>query len=72
MVWFVKRLSDNDPLATNANQAAPYIPKEFLCSIFPMINRIDVKNPGPASSFSTGPSSRGETTRLSLSVAGRL
>ncbi|SFK90035.1 type II restriction endonuclease [Methylocapsa palsarum] len=45
VVWFVKRLSANDTLATNAHQAGPYIPKEFLFSIFPMIARIDVKNP---------------------------
>jgi hypothetical protein len=45
VVWFVKRLAANDTLATNAHQAGPYIPKEFLFSIFPMIDRIDVKNP---------------------------
>lgn len=42
---FVKRLSGNDTLANGAHQAGPYIPKEFLFRIFPMINRTDEKNP---------------------------
>ena len=42
---FVKRLSGNDTLANGAHQAGPYIPKDFLFRIFPMINRIDEKNP---------------------------
>ncbi|MBW6506897.1 MAG: type II restriction endonuclease [Rhodobacteraceae bacterium] len=42
---FVKRLSGNDTLANGAHQAGPYIPKDFLFRIFPMINRIDAKNP---------------------------
>lgn len=42
---FVKRLSGNDTLANGAHQAGPYIPKEFLFRIFPMINRTDTKNP---------------------------
>lgn len=44
-VWFAKRLSANDTLATNAHQAGPYISKEFLFQIFPALNRPDVKNP---------------------------
>ena len=42
---FVKRLSGNDTLANGAHQAGPYIPKDFLFPIFPIINRTDEKNP---------------------------
>jgi hypothetical protein len=42
---FVKRLSGNDTLANGTHQAGPYIPKDFLFRIFPMINRTDTKNP---------------------------
>lgn len=42
---FVKRLSGNDTLANGTHQAGPYIPKDFLLRIFPMINRTDEKNP---------------------------
>ncbi len=42
---FAKRLSGNDTLTNGSHQAGPYIPKEFLFHIFPMINRTDVKNP---------------------------
>jgi EcoRII C terminal/Restriction endonuclease EcoRII, N-terminal len=45
VVWFVKRLSANDTLASNANQAGPYIPKEFLFDIFPSLNRPEAENP---------------------------
>lgn len=41
----VKRLSGNDTLANGSHQAGPYIPKEFLFRIFPMIKRTDEKNP---------------------------
>jgi hypothetical protein len=44
-VWFAKRLSGNDTLATQAHQAGPYIPKEFLFEIFPDLNRPDAENP---------------------------
>src|SRR5271168_937332 len=44
-IWFVKRLSGNDTLATQAHQAGPYIPKEFLFEIFPDLNRPDAENP---------------------------
>jgi hypothetical protein len=44
-VWYAKRLSANDTLATHAHQAGPYIPKEFLFSIFPPLNRPDAENP---------------------------
>ena len=45
VVWYAKRLAANDTLATNAHQAGPYIPKEFLFRIFPMLNRPDAENP---------------------------
>lgn len=44
-VWFVKRLSGNDTLATKAHQAGPYIPKEFLFEVFPDLHRPKTKNP---------------------------
>ncbi|MCB9992247.1 MAG: type II restriction endonuclease [Hyphomicrobiaceae bacterium] len=44
-VWYAKRLAANDTLATNAHQAGPYIPKEFLFEIFPILERPDVENP---------------------------
>lgn len=44
-LWFVKRLSGNDTLATHAHQAGPYILKEFLFEIFPRLKRPDVENP---------------------------
>lgn len=44
-VWYAKRLSANDTLATSSHQAGPYIPKEFLFTIFPPLNRPDSENP---------------------------
>ena len=44
-IWFVKRLSGNDTLATKAHQAGPYIPKEFLFEIFPDLHRPKTRNP---------------------------
>jgi hypothetical protein len=44
-VWLVKRLSGNDTLANDSNQAGPYLPKEFAFSILPALNRVDEKNP---------------------------
>ncbi len=44
-VWFAKRLSGNDTLANDTNQAGPYIPKEFLFEVFPSLDRPEAKNP---------------------------
>src|SRR5580700_1087011 len=44
-VWFVKRLSGNDTLATEAHQAGPYIPKEFLFEVLPDLHRPEAENP---------------------------
>ena len=44
-IWYAKRLSANDTLANNTHQAGPYIPKDFLFSIFPALNRPDIQNP---------------------------
>ena len=44
-VWYVKRLSGNDTLANGAHQAGPYIARDFLFTMFPGIDRTDVKNP---------------------------
>lgn len=44
-VWYAKRLSGNDTLATGSHQAGPYIPKSFLFQVFPSINAPDRENP---------------------------
>ena len=44
-VWYVKRLSGNDTLANGTHQAGPYIPKEFLFSIFPNMKQPSKLNP---------------------------
>ena len=43
--WYVKRLSGNDTLANGTHQAGPYVPKQFLFSLFPSLNRPEVLNP---------------------------
>lgn len=45
MVWYAKRLSGNDTLANKSHQAGPYLPKEFLFRIFPLLNRPSRENP---------------------------
>jgi hypothetical protein len=44
-MWYVKRLAANDTLASGSHQAGPYIPKEFLFSIFPALNTPESENP---------------------------
>lgn len=44
-VWYIKRLSGNDTLANGTHQAGPYIPKEFLFSVFPVLRDKSVQNP---------------------------
>lgn len=44
-VWYVKRLSGNDTLATKSHQAGPYIPKDFAFTIFPELNQSEQANP---------------------------
>jgi hypothetical protein len=44
-VWYIKRLSGNDTLANGTHQAGPYIPKEFLFSLFPQLNNSAKQNP---------------------------
>lgn len=44
-VWYAKRLSGNDTLANRTHQAGPYIPRDFLNSQFPSLNRPGVLNP---------------------------
>lgn len=43
--WYVKRLSGNDTLANDSNQAGPYVPREVLFGIFPDLNRAKDRNP---------------------------
>jgi hypothetical protein len=45
VIWYAKRLAANDTLATNAHQAGPYIPKDFLFQIFPALDRPEAENP---------------------------
>lgn len=45
VVWYVKRLAANDTKASGGNQAGPYIPREFLFSLFPSLNRPSAENP---------------------------
>ena len=44
-VWYAKRLSGNDTLANGTHQAGPYIPRDFLNSRFPSLNRPEKPNP---------------------------
>ena len=44
-VWYIKRLSANDTQATGGHQAGPYIPRAFLFSVFPSMNRPNAVNP---------------------------
>ena len=44
-VWYAKRLSANDTLATGAHQAGPYIPKELLFDLFPQLKLPQLENP---------------------------
>ena len=44
-VWYAKRLSANDTLANRAHQAGPYIPREVLFGVLPVLDRPDLHNP---------------------------
>ena len=44
-LWYLKRLSANDTLATRAHQAGPYIPKSLLFKVFPGLNAPSARNP---------------------------
>jgi hypothetical protein len=44
-VWYAKRLSGNDTLATHSHQAGPYIPKDFLFRMFPSVRKPEEENP---------------------------
>ena len=44
-IWFIKRLSGNDTLANGTHQAGPYIPKDFLFSVFPSLKKPETLNP---------------------------
>ncbi len=44
-VWYIKRLSANDTLATGSHQAGPYIPKKLLFEVFPSIHDDQQRNP---------------------------
>jgi hypothetical protein len=44
-VWYAKRLSGNDTLATHSHQAGPYIPKDFLFRMFPSVQKPAEENP---------------------------
>ena len=44
-VWYVKRLSANDTLASGSLQAGPYMPKKLLMDLFPSLQYSGKKNP---------------------------
>lgn len=44
-IWYAKRLSANDTLANGTNQAGPYIPKDLLFEVFPILGRPEAENP---------------------------
>ena len=44
-IWYAKRLSGNDTLANRTHQAGPYIPKNFLFSVLPMLDSPQTLNP---------------------------
>ena len=44
-VWYAKRLAANDTKASGANQAGPYIKKEFLFELFPSMAEPGAVNP---------------------------
>lgn len=44
-VWYVKRLSGNDTLANETNQAGPYIPRDFIFKVFPSLIQPAQENP---------------------------
>ncbi len=44
-IWYAKRLSGNDTLANRAHQAGPYIPREVLFAILPVLDRPERENP---------------------------
>lgn len=61
-VWYIKRLSGNDTLANKSHQAGPYIPKQFLFSVFPALNQAQLKNPDVF--FDLSVDSHGENSRV--------
>ena len=44
-VWYAKRLSANDTLANRTHQAGPYIPREVLFTVLPVLDRPEHHNP---------------------------
>jgi len=43
-IWYAKRLAANDTLATHSHQAGPYIPKDFLFQMFPILKQTTAAN----------------------------
>ena len=44
-IWYLKRLSANDTQHSGGHQAGPYIPRDVMFRLFPVLNRADEKNP---------------------------
>lgn len=44
-LWYIKRLSANDTLASGSHQAGPYVPKAILFRIFPSLQQSLEENP---------------------------
>ncbi len=45
VVWYAKRLFARDTLAKNKHLGGTYIPRDFLFSVFPSLNRPEAENP---------------------------
>ncbi|NTW53410.1 MAG: type II restriction endonuclease [Chlorobaculum sp.] len=44
-LWYAKRLSGNDTLANATHQAGPYVPKNVLFQVFPLLDNPKKENP---------------------------
>ena len=62
-IWYLKRLSANDTQHSGAHQAGPYIPREVMFRLFPLLNRPDEKNPDCEFDLTVEGSSASHTVR---------
>lgn len=44
-VWYLKRLSANDTKLSGSHQAGPYIPRDVMFTLFPVLRRPNERNP---------------------------
>ena len=62
-IWYLKRLSANDTQHSGGHQAGPYIPRDVMFRLFPVINRPAEKNPDCGFDLTVESSSGSHTTR---------